>query len=187
MCNRERWYDRNFTIAYREGLLENRMKAFKFGGSRGWGLIFARVLLGFLNEHWFEFGAHDLIVANPTYTRHGAAAPQNDPRFVLITAAELDTGIWPFDVASPAAIAKNRETAPMKAKTWRQREEIAASELRAALIVPDPKRTKDKRIVVFDDLYTTGHTLNEVARCLIENGARQVTGLSLARQIRQGP
>lgn len=185
MCNKKRWYDRNFSISCREGVLENRMKAFKFDGARGWGLIFARVLLGFLSEHRFRFDSYELIVANPTYVERTQGIPQNGAAFVIATAAQLDTAGWPFDTGTPRAVIKTSDTAKMKStRSWKQREAIAETELREALVVPDPTRIRNKRIVVFDDLYTTGHTLNEVARRLIrDGGAVGVTGISLARQV----
>jgi predicted amidophosphoribosyltransferase len=86
------------------------------------------------------------------------------------------------------AIIKTAATPAMKRKNWPQREAIARSELRAALAIPDVERTRGRSIVVFDDLFTTGHTLNEVARCLrVVGGATRVTGLSLARQLRAKP
>jgi len=186
ICNRERWYDRNYTISYREGVLEDRMNLYKFRGASGWGLIFARVLLGFLNVHIFDFLNHDLIVAVPAYVSPGADAPTDNAQFVIATAAKIDNENWPFDTASPPAIVKTTHTESMKQKTWVQREAIAVGELRGALSVPNRARTRSKRIIVFDDLYTTGHTLNEVARCLIhDGGAKGVTGISLARQIRR--
>lgn len=163
------------------------MDAFKFNGLRGWGLIFARILLGYLNANVVQFQDYDSIVASPTYQRAGAAQSTTCPGFVVRLAAKLDQHQWALDVNVPAAIIKTRQTTPMKGKTWRQREEIAETELRAALAVPDLTKTRGKRILVIDDLYTTGHTLNEIARCLIERGgARQVTGISLARQLRSG-
>jgi len=163
------------------------MDAYKFHGVRGWGLIFARILLGYLNANAVQFRDYDLIVATPTYHRSGAAQSTTSPEFVLRLAAKLDQHGWAFDVGAPAAITKKTETSAMKGKTWRQREEIAETELRAALTIPDRGKTRGRRILAFDDLYTTGHTLNEVARCLIQQGgARQVTGLSLARQLHAG-
>ena len=120
-----------------------------------------------------DFGGHHLIVANPAYRRPGETFKDNNPRFVLHTAAKIDTGNWAFDTAWPAAIVKTSETTPMKRKTWKQRDEIATEELREALVVPDEARIRGKRIVVFDDIYTSGHTLNEVARCLIRQAARR--------------
>lgn len=187
LCNNFRWYDTNYTISYREGVLENRMNAYKFQGSRGWGLIFARALLGFLDEHWVEFLDYDLFVASPAFIPVGSG-DFDHTRFVIETAAQMDPTSWPFDTATPHAIVKTRPTQSMKRKNWRQRDEIATTDLREALAIPDAVRVKNKKIVVFDDLYTTGHTLNEVARCLRRVGrANRVTGLSLARQLHRPP
>ncbi len=41
----------------------------------------------------------------------------------------------------------------------------------------------NKKILIIDDIYTTGSTINEVAKVLKENGARQVTGLVIARSL----
>ncbi|MGA2759790.1 MAG: hypothetical protein ABSF08_05670 [Candidatus Cybelea sp.] len=149
-------------------------------------MIFARVLLGFLNDHLFELLDRNLIVSVPNYARRGAAARTDNAGFIIETAAQLDAVGWPFDIATPPAIVKIKQTASMKGKTWPQREQIAVDELRSAFSITDVERTRGRRIIVFDDLYTTGHTLNEVARCLMLDGeARSVTGVSLARQLRQ--
>ena len=39
---------------------------------------------------------------------------------------------------------------------------------------------KDKKIILFDDIYTTGSTANECSRILKENGAKEILVLSLA-------
>jgi predicted amidophosphoribosyltransferase len=162
------------------------MRAYKFDAVRGWALIFARILLGFLDDHFWDFCDHDLILANPAYNRKSAAPKRNNAQFIISTASEIDVDDWPFDI-SPPAIIKTRDTTAMKGKTWQQRQEIAEAELRATLSIPDVSRTRGKSVIVLDDLYTTGHTLNEVARCLIEVGkAQRVTGLSLARQLYPG-
>lgn len=184
LCCRTRWYDRNYTIAYREDTLAERMNWYKFDGRYGWGLIFARALLGFLSENWFVFADVDLIVAVPTFQKRYAAPPKDNARFILTTAARIDSQGWPFDSGNRPAIVKKCQTDSMKGKRWAQREEIAVEQLRGALSVPDIERTRGRRIIVFDDLYTSGHTLNEVARCLIRTGhATRVTGISLARQV----
>jgi len=180
----DRYYDRNFTIAYRVGVLRDRMNAYKFcDGAAGWGLIFARVLIGYLNDNRAEFASRNLIVANPTYSRK--PKPRNNASFIVGTAAKINADAWPFDDQDTPAIIKIRNTSPMHEAKWRQRQTIAEDELRQALRISDVARTRGKRVIVFDDLFTTGHTLNEVARCLVETGrALQVTGISLARQPR---
>ena len=58
-----------------------------------------------------------------------------------------------------------------------------ANELSTVLAIPDTSRTSGRNILVYDDVFTSGHTLNTVARTLIETGgANRVCGISLARQ-----
>ncbi len=40
---------------------------------------------------------------------------------------------------------------------------------------------KNKKIILFDDIYTTGSTVNECSKVLKENGAKEILVLSLAR------
>jgi ComF family protein len=44
-------------------------------------------------------------------------------------------------------------------------------------------RVKDRRILLIDDVYTTGSTVNECARLLLNCGARHVDVLTLARAV----
>lgn len=67
-------------------------------------------------------------------------------------------------------------------KPWRERRQIAEGPLRSALRVPDPSRVAGRRILVFDDVFTEGFTIREVAKALIDNGAKEVSEVVLARQ-----
>jgi len=52
-----------------------------------------------------------------------------------------------------------------------------------AFKIIDKKEISQKNFILIDDVYTTGATLNEAARILKENGAKQIIGLTLAGQI----
>jgi ComF family protein len=45
----------------------------------------------------------------------------------------------------------------------------------------NPKLIKDKNVLLFDDILTSGATLNECAKVLLENGAAGVQGLAICR------
>jgi predicted amidophosphoribosyltransferase len=47
-------------------------------------------------------------------------------------------------------------------------------------------RAPPGRIVLVDDVYTTGATASEAARCLLRAGARRVDVVTFARTVRRG-
>ncbi|MDP2670949.1 MAG: phosphoribosyltransferase family protein [bacterium] len=52
--------------------------------------------------------------------------------------------------------------------------------LQGAFLVVDPKKVAGKKILLFDDVWTTGATLTEAGRTLKKAGAEQVWALCLA-------
>jgi ComF family protein len=57
------------------------------------------------------------------------------------------------------------------------------SNVKGAFKITDSERVKGKRVVLIDDVYTTGSTLRECARVLIRSGAADVAALTLARAV----
>jgi ComF family protein len=58
-----------------------------------------------------------------------------------------------------------------------------ATNVKNAFDLNDADRVKDQRILLIDDVYTTGATVNECSRLLLSTGARHVDVLTLARAI----
>lgn len=50
----------------------------------------------------------------------------------------------------------------------------------------DPRKAANRNILVVDDIRTSGATMESCARVLVENGARQVFGLTLAQAFVDG-
>lgn len=72
---------------------------------------------------------------------------------------------------------------------YRSKNTLAQSSLNRVLrienvkdaFVADKRKVEGKNIIIFDDIYTTGSTLEECAAELIKRGANRVIGLSVAR------
>ncbi|MDP9133149.1 MAG: hypothetical protein M3M98_08455 [Nitrospirota bacterium] len=58
--------------------------------------------------------------------------------------------------------------------------------LRKAFALRAPREVIGKRILLIDDVFTTGTTVNECARTLLESGAHEVAVLALARSVDAG-
>ena len=65
------------------------------------------------------------------------------------------------------------------------KKEERRSNIRKAFSIPDPERVRGRRILLVDDVYTTGSTLGECARILVKGGAEAVGALTLARAIQE--
>lgn len=179
-----RWFDWNYAVAMRSGELENAINRYKYQAKTGWAYIFGRVVAGFLEERPGTFRGFDLIVSSPTFVGDGGRQFDHTRQVVERAAAEMTPGSgWPFDLATQPAIVKMAATTPMKPYGFKRRRTIAETELRPALLVTDRGRTEGKKILVYDDVFTDGLTLNEVARALRQHGgAELVCGLTLCRQ-----
>lgn len=185
----QRWFEWNYAIAMRSGVLQQVINAYKYSGptsgDRGWAAIFGRILVGFLDANEPTFETADLIVASPTYTGPGGRREWDHIRGILVAAdaEQASPGRWPFDLAGTPAVIKTADTPAMTGMKYQQRRVNAEGPVRGALAVPDPSRTAGRRIVVVDDVFTDGLTMREVARALrLQGRAAQVQGVTLARQ-----
>jgi predicted amidophosphoribosyltransferase len=165
-------------IAYHSGPLRQAINEYKYLGVRTWAVIFARLLLGWLEET-LAADPPDLIVANPSFVCQGSQEFAHTE--AVVQAAAAQSAQWPFDIATQRAIIKTRPTLKSaQAAGWSKR--AAATDLRSALSIPDRARTEGRFVLVYDDVCTTGGQLDAVAGCLLEDGgARRVEGIVLAR------
>jgi ComF family protein len=79
---------------------------------------------------------------------------------------------------SPRLLRRSRETRTQVGLTISERQENMADAFQA-----DSKLSTGKNILVVDDVATSGATVNECAKALLDGGASQVYGFSLARAI----
>lgn len=169
-----------WAISMRTGALRRAIDRYKVDGKVAWARIFGRVLLGYLNSQAAVFERYDLIIASPTFVGSGGRSFDHTQMVIEWAAAE-DDGTWPF-TATAKVIEKTKATTPFRGRTWQRRREIAETELRSSLVVPTPAHVNGRRVLVFDDVYTEGLTLREVARALRTAGATEVSEVVLARQ-----
>ncbi len=181
LCNRDvnqRGFAYIYAIAMKTGILDRAVKAYKYDGKWGWGWIFGRVVVGYLNANGRIFRDFDLIIPSPTYT--GGTVRQSDHTAEVLRRAHVEDGSWPFrfDIMS-----KTDETTRLASvRKFRERAMIAETEIGPALLVDKPRAVAGKAVLVYDDVFTDGLTMREVAYKLKAAGASLVAGLALARQ-----
>jgi predicted amidophosphoribosyltransferase len=179
-CGRvDRWFSLVWAIAPHAGPLRRAIAAYKYHDERMWAQVFARLVVGHLDEHMPWFDEYDVLTGMPSYTGPGAHRRWDHIGLIVTAGARLAEPRWPFE---PGLVVKKAETTPMAGLGLRRRRACAEGPLRRALGVPDPARVAGQRVLVVDDVFTEGSTLREVARALMLAGAVEVAGLVLARQ-----
>lgn len=145
---------------------------------RAWAELLGRILVGHLEERRADLAGYDLITAGALYV--GPRSHRLWDYLRLIVDAALSYGPdWPF---VPDVITKSGPTGQFLGRSVETRRAIAEHSLRVALAVPEPALVAGKRVLVFDDIYSEGFSLREMARVLRDAGAAEVTGLVLARR-----
>lgn len=165
------------------GPLDQAIKAHKYKQKWGWGIIFARVLLGHLARDPAAASA-DLIIPMPSEPMPPGVTSRkgiDHSGWVVESAAQQDEVGYRFRV-DPAVIIKTRATGRMASTGSYGARLTVADDIYQALRVVDAAAIDGAVVVVVDDVFTTGNTLNAVARRLREAGARAVRGVTLARQ-----
>ena len=116
--------------------------------------------------------AANLLVPVPLHASRLRARRFNQAALLAIQLARLTGRPLGLDT-----LIRRRETAPLEGLGLAARR----AQLEGAIIVRPEAQLQDKRVLLIDDVMTSGTTANECARVLREAGARRVDVLTAAR------
>ncbi|MEX5717370.1 ComF family protein [Geodermatophilus maliterrae] len=174
----DRYFSRLYTVSDRAEEMWRAVYRFKYGEERDLAEVLGRILVGFLEDNREELAGYDLITTGAIYVGPRAHRLWDYLQVIVEEARRHGPG-WPF---APGLIAKSGPTGRFLGISPAERRRIAEGELRSALSVPEPERVVGRRILVFDDVYSEGFSLREMARVLLEAGAAEVAGVVFARR-----
>ena len=123
---------------------------------------------------WFETSRLDLIIPVPLHPRRLRWRGFNQS--VLLGSEVGRAWRTPLD---PFALTRKIETQPQSGLSLKERQ----SNVRGAFSIAPRRSVKNLRLLLVDDIYTSGATLNECTRVLLRSGARDVQVLTLARTV----
>lgn len=151
---------------YDSGMKDSLMK-YKYYGRREYGRFFGKAMYIYGKEA-LERWKPDLIVPVPLYWRKQRMRGFNQAAY-LAEQLSNHTGI-PADCR---LVKKVRQTKSQKKLDAAQRRKNLQSAFRVQT------RVDGRNILVVDDVYTTGSTIDAMAACLMENGADKIFFLTL--------
>jgi ComF family protein len=164
------------SLAPYEGLAGTWIKMLKYGRKKPLGAALGQILASHLrsNEALAPMREADWVVPVPVHRFGRWRRGFNQSELIVRSMCE-QLGMKNGE----RILRKVRNNPKQVGLSYRQRQE----NVRGAFQATDPAEVKGKRILVVDDIMTTGATLSECARVLKRAGALKVYGLTIARQI----
>lgn len=171
--NRPYYFDLARAIVFYEGPILEAVHQFKFRKK----IILAEALGKIGAERMpFDPAAFDLLIPVPLHARRLRERGFNQALLLLKEWAGSERGRINFK-----SLVRTRWTEPQVGLNYRERQR----NIKGAFAVPDPLTVRGRKILLCDDVFTTGATANECARVLKEAGAVEVSVLTLARAASQ--
>ena len=164
-------FDQALSIGYFEGALREAIHQFKYRPCRSLG----RPLGAWMAGQPKQLAAVDVVMPIPLHsagstfgdsTRHCFLRTPSEPKFSvgLLLRQPVPDRVRP-------------------GRRWSFPERTGSEMLPVLFALCRPEAVMRKNVLLIDDVFTTGATMNECARVLKLSGARQVTALTLARVV----
>ncbi len=151
--------------------LKSVLQRYKYGRD----VTLARPLARLLQDRApLSVGDYDLVVPVPLHIGRLRWRGFNQSQF-LVRALARRAGVR----VDALSLQRTRATHPQVQLSDRERQH----NVRHAFRVMRPQRMRGRQILLFDDVYTTGATVNECSRALLRAGATRVDVLVLARAV----
>jgi len=175
-CSRQAWH---FGKARSAGVFDRSLATLihrlKYNGRTGLIQPLGRFMLTVLRDQWRPFEI-DVIVPVPLHAKRLRARGFNQS-LLLARTWSVDAGGWADVPVEPDLVRRIR---PTVSQTGLGRKARLAN-LKNAFRVAAGRRVDHLRLLLVDDVFTTGATVNECAGTLLKAGARRVDVLTLAR------
>ena len=161
------YFDRAYSVFNYDGAIQKAILAMKFNNLGSYAKVFARYLVYLAQKRNL---CYDLVTFVPMSKKKLKKRRYNQAQLL----AKYFCAILGQDDKLVGAVVKVKETAPQEelSKTERKTNLVGAYKVSADV--------KGKRVLIIDDVKTTGATINECAKVLKRAGATEVIGLTVA-------
>lgn len=167
------YFSRGYTSSLYDGLIRECIHGLKYNSHTYLGYTLAEIMLDFALKN-IQLQCVDLIMPVPLHWKKYRDRGFNQS-LILSRTLSKRTGI-PLVNKGLVRV----KSIPSQVKLSRK---DRIHNLKGAFKVKEKECFADKNILLVDDVFTTGATMNECAKTLIESGAKEVWAFSLARGI----
>jgi len=161
------------TVRYEDvGLIGKSIHIFKYQYAEEVMEVIDRIITIFVSEYRTFFHDIDFLIPIPLHKKRFAERGFNQATSIArVLSRELGIAL------RDTAVVRTRDT-PHQARLDK---EGRLQNVKEAFGVPDSEGIAQKRVLLVDDVLTTGATMQECAKVLLDHGASQVSAFTLAR------
>jgi ComF family protein len=157
-------------FSYKDIIL-NAIHQFKYKSNLSTGEILASFMAGFSFPD-IDFADYTLIIPVPLHVKRLRERGFNQSLILARAIGEKRKITVDFSV-----LKRRKFTLTQTGSNKKERK----NNIKGSFEVSDKKKIDGKKIILVDDVYTTGATVNECAKILTKSGAQKVSVLTLAR------
>lgn len=169
-CQDKHFFDKGMACFEYKSYVAKSIFRFKYKQSRYLAKGYAEVIYHYLGGRVHILKC-DMIIGVPISKKKLGIRGYNQSDILAKELALLFNIRW-----QPNLVIRKKETPPLKSLRRSERKKA----LSGVFTITDKSVVKDKIILIVDDIYTTGSTIDEIAKLLKENGAQKVYFLALS-------
>lgn len=174
-CRKYRTHDaitRNYSAAIYDGNIKMLLFKLKFEKKKDVAKVLALIIDKYLKTNKLKLSC-DYLVPVPISDKRLAERGYNQ---ALLIAKEL-SNVTGLKVNN--SLIRHKSTEHLHSQTVSERKAVLAE----AFSINEAVNINNKNIIILDDIFTTGTTVNECARILLASGAKSVSSLTAARTV----
>jgi ComF family protein len=161
-------------LGYYEGPLREAIHRWKYQGKTHVNSLFGEWMVEGLHRYW-DSTFFDLLIPVPLHPKRLKERGFNQS-LLLVKELSRKTGI-PY---RKQILKKSRPTIPQVNLNGKEREKG----VKGSFQIMDGEEVEGKSILMVDDVYTTGATVNECSKVLLTGGAKRVDVFTLAHAVK---
>jgi ComF family protein len=167
------YFDTARSAVLHEGIIRTRIHQFKFGAQMEWTPALVELLR--IAYAGLGLSSPDLIVPVPLHPNRLKERGFNQSGLLAGELARKIKVPVSFDT-----IVRKKQTAPQTRLSRRER----LKNVKGTFEIPNAQRVRGRRVLLIDDVFTTGTTLNECAKVLKrKGGASEVHAITVTRAL----
>lgn len=168
---KNKYFDYLYCALKYEDIVREKILQYKFFENSYLYKTFAKIIIK--NKKIYGFlKLYDIIISVPMYKNKKAVRGYNQSELIAKEIAKQMELTFEKDV-----LIKQKNTKVQSTLTGKQREE----NIKDAFTIINSEKIRNKKIILVDDIYTTGSTVNECSKMLKQAGAGEICVVAIAK------